>query len=65
MYKLNEKQFYPDPKYLTLTSVKANPEIQSLSQNPHASNPGGGFPPPQSHTAGENHIRGVRENGGV
>lgn len=28
------KQFNPEPKHLTLTNVKANPEIQSLSQKP-------------------------------
>jgi len=35
------KQFNPEAKHLTLTNVKANPEIQSLSQNPHVSNPVG------------------------
>lgn len=43
------KQFNPEAKHLTLTNVKANPEIQSLSQNPHVSNPGGGIPTPQLH----------------
>lgn len=33
------KQFNPELKRLTLTNVKANPEIQNLSQNPHVSNP--------------------------
>lgn len=33
--------FNPCPKHLTLTNVKANPEIQSLSKNPHVSNPAG------------------------
>lgn len=33
--------FNPYPKHLTLTNVKANPEIQSLSKNPHVSNPAG------------------------
>lgn len=41
------KQFNPEPKHLTLTNVKANPEIQSLSQNPHVSNPGGDIPSPR------------------
>lgn len=50
------KQFNPEPKHLTLTNVKANPEIQSLSQNPHVSNPGGGGPIPQLHTT-ETHKR--------
>lgn len=50
------KQFNPEPKRLTLTNVKANPEIQSLSQNPHVSNPGGGIPIPHLHTM-ETHVR--------
>lgn len=51
------KQFNPGPKHLTLTNVKANPEIQSLSQNPHVSNPAGGIP--TSHTPGKRlNVRG-------
>lgn len=51
-----KKQFNPEAKRLTLTNVKANPEIQSLSQNPHVSSPGGGIPISQLHTI-ETHIR--------
>ena len=50
------EQFNPEPKRLTLTNVKANPGIQSLSQNPHVSNPAGGIPVAQLHTM-ETHMR--------
>lgn len=44
------KQFNPEAKHLTLTNVKANPEIQNLSQNPHVSNPCSDIPISQLHT---------------
>lgn len=50
-----KKQFNPEPECLTLTNVKANPKIQSLSQNPHISRPGGGIPISQLHTM-ETHV---------
>lgn len=50
------EQFNPEPKRLTLTNVKANPDIQNSSQNPHVSNPGG-TSPFHTCTPGETHMR--------